>query len=77
MRGLRKLKKRISNEEIIILKTDKSGKLAVMKRENYLKMGLEKCRDDKLIDREMLEEATIQPEYGVWPGQQQLRWESD
>ena len=33
-RGLRKLKKRIREREIVALKTDKSGKLTIMDREN-------------------------------------------
>ena len=34
-RGLRKIQKCIRNHEIVVLKTDKSGKLIVMKREDY------------------------------------------
>ena len=32
-RGLKKLKSRIENKELVCLKTDKSGKLTLMKRE--------------------------------------------
>ena len=46
------MKKRIENEEIIVLKTDKSGKLAVMEKETYRKLGQEKCSKDKKITRE-------------------------
>ena len=49
--GLRKIQKRINNHEIVVLKTDKSGKLTVMNRDEYQKIGIEKCRDDKMIDR--------------------------
>ena len=38
-RGLKKLRKRIDNKEIIVMKTDKSGKLTHMKREKYLELG--------------------------------------
>ena len=51
LKGLRKLKKRIRNREIVILKTDKSGKLAPMSREKYEKMGKEKVKNDEKIDR--------------------------
>ena len=34
--GIKKLKKRIQNKEIIILKTDKSGKLTAIERDKYL-----------------------------------------
>ena len=33
IRGLRKLRKRVQNKSIVVLKTDKSGKMTVMKRE--------------------------------------------
>ena len=51
-RGLRKLQKRIANHEIIILKTDKSGKLTVIDRDEYLKMGILKCKEDREVYRE-------------------------
>ena len=50
IRGLRKLRKRIKNKEIIAVKTDKSGKLTVMKRDLYEKLGEEKCKQDRIID---------------------------
>ena len=45
-RGLNKLRKRIKNDELVILRTDKSGKLAAMNKEDYLKMGLGKIKKD-------------------------------
>ena len=48
-RGLKKLRKRIGEEEIVCLKTDKSGKLTLMNREEYLKLGREDSRKDKEI----------------------------
>ena len=36
--GLRSLQKRMKKQEIIIMKTDKSGKLCVASREEYLRM---------------------------------------
>jgi len=50
MRGLRKLRKRIKNKEILAIKTDKSGKLTVIKRDLYEKLGNEKCKQDRVID---------------------------
>ena len=38
-RGFRKICKRIKNDEIFVLKTDKSGKLTVIKKEEYVRMG--------------------------------------
>ena len=49
MRGLRKLRKRIKNKEIVAVKTDKSGKITVMNRDLYEKLGNEKCRQDREI----------------------------
>ena len=53
-RGLRKLKKRVANKEIVILKTDKSGKLIPMKRDIYEKLGGDKCKLDRKLDRDEL-----------------------
>ena len=49
-RGLRKLKSRIENKEILCLKTDKSGKLTLMRRDEYAKLG--RGCPDKEINRE-------------------------
>ena len=50
-KGLESLKKRIEKEEILVIKTDKSGKLSVTDRENYLKMGETHVKNDKVVDR--------------------------
>ena len=50
-RGLRKLKKRVRNKEIVVLKTDKSGKLVVANKEKYLKMGMSKIKEDRELKR--------------------------
>ena len=50
-KGLRKLKKRILNHEILVLKTNKSGKLTVINREKYKKKGMENCKRDREIGR--------------------------
>ena len=54
MRGLRKIRKRIAGHDILVLKTDKSGKLAVIDRDLYTKLGLEQCKNDRKIDRESI-----------------------
>ena len=51
-RGLKRLKSRIENKEIVCIKTDKSGKLTLMKRDEYAKLG--KSCPDKEINREEL-----------------------
>ena len=50
-RGLRKIKKRMAGEEIVILKTDKSGKFTVMNRDKYLELGKKNNGGDKVIER--------------------------
>ena len=55
-RGLIKLRKRIKDEEIVILRTDKSGKLTAMKKEEYLKMGRSKIEKDKKMTRKEIKD---------------------
>ena len=38
-RGLKKLKKHVEKDEVVIVKTDKSGKFGVISKEKYLEMG--------------------------------------
>ena len=49
--GLKSLQLRIKNKEIVILKTDKSGKLFVATTEEYIKMGHKHTKKDKIIYR--------------------------
>jgi molybdopterin converting factor small subunit len=51
-RGLKTLQKRAKGEEIVVMSTDKSCKLAVTTMENYLEMGRVHTRNDKEISRE-------------------------
>ena len=44
---MRKLKKRIKDGEILVLKSDKSGKIMAMKKEEYLKIGVKGVEGDK------------------------------
>ena len=68
LRGLRKLKKRIRNKEIIILKTDKSGKLTPINRDNYEKIGKSKIIKDEKIGRKELRsiEKKINAQVRMW-----------
>ena len=50
-RGLRKLRKRVKNKEIVVLKIDKSGKMTTIKRELHETMGLERGKRDNPITR--------------------------
>ena len=49
--GLRSLQKRMKEQEIIIMNTEKSGKLCIISREVYMKIGEEHTKKDKEIDR--------------------------
>ena len=53
-RGIRSLLKRREEGEIVIVLTDKSGKLCVMTKEDYLKLGEEHVKKDKEIGREQV-----------------------
>ena len=48
------------DHEIVIMKTDKSGKMCVISREEYLKMGHEHTKKDEKIDRKMIIEKEKQ-----------------
>ena len=47
--GLESLQKRIQKKDLIILKTDKSGKFCAVSQEEYRKMGAVHTSKDKLI----------------------------
>ena len=50
--GLKSLQKRIASGELIVIKTDKSSKLAVTNQEEYKKMGQDHTMKDNLISRQ-------------------------
>ena len=56
-RGLESLVKRMKKENLIIMRTDKSGKLCVTSEEKYLEMGKEHVEADKVINREKIRET--------------------
>ena len=49
-RGLKTLKKRVTQGELVIIPTDKSGRLAVMTRESYKVAGLRHTQKDREVD---------------------------
>ena len=51
MRGIRKLEQRKNSGELVVIMTDKSSKLCVMKRSDYLLLGEEHVGKDKIIER--------------------------
>ena len=53
-KGIKSLKKRIENDEIVVIKTDKSSKMAVMNKEEYKSMGESTRVKDRKIGREGL-----------------------
>ena len=52
IRGLRSLLRRMRLGELIIMKTDKSGKFCIVSVEDYLKMGEVHVKKDQIIGRE-------------------------
>ena len=50
-RGLNSLMKRIKKENIIVMKTDKSGKMCVTSEEKYIEMGQVHIGEDKRITK--------------------------
>ena len=55
-KGLESLVKRMSEEDLIIMKTDKSGKFCITTREEYKKMGSDHTKNDKVIGRDRIRE---------------------
>ena len=54
--GLKSLQKRIKDKEIVVLRTDKSGKLCVATTEEYIKMGQKHTNKDRIIYRREVQE---------------------
>ena len=50
--GLKRITKRRDEKEVVIMKTDKSGKFTVATTEKYIEMGMGHVRDDKEVTRE-------------------------
>ena len=58
-RGLNSLMKRISEGELMVLRTDKSARLVVVSPEVYMAMGEEHTSKDKEIDLETVRQLSI------------------
>ena len=56
-RGINKLKKRVDAQEVVILQTDKSGKLCMMSLEMYLRIGEPHVKNDPIVDWEEVKDA--------------------
>ena len=52
MTGLAKLKKRVDDGSVVICETDKSGKLAIVTMEEYIRMGQVHIEKDTEIDQD-------------------------
>ena len=59
-KGLESLQKRIRDKEIVVMKTDKSGKFAVTTMEIYIEMGSVHTKKDRMISRAELIEIEKQ-----------------
>ena len=56
-RGLKSLRTRVEEGEIVVLPTDKTGKFAVMKREDYEEAGLVHAQGDREVNWEEIKTA--------------------
>ena len=57
LKGLKSLKQRIDNAEIVVVPTDKIGNFAIMTHETYILSGMKHTRDDIEVGWEVLEES--------------------
>ena len=55
--GLKSLKKRVKEGEIVVLPTDKSGNFAVMSRRTYEVAGLKHVSEDEVVGWDVIKEA--------------------
>ena len=56
-RGLKSLKKRVKDGEIVVCQTDKSGRFCVLTQEQYLEAGNIHARKDRKIEKDEHEEV--------------------
>ena len=66
--GIRKLKKRMEEGEIIIAKTDKSGRVCVMPTETYVEAGSVHTAKDQVGDEEFIKKTqrTLNGHVSMW-----------
>ena len=55
MRGYKSLKRRVKNEEIVVVQTDKTGKLCIMSREAYEEAGKVHTMKDEEVDQKVID----------------------
>ena len=53
-KGLKKLKKRVKNGELVVVRTDKSGKFSIMSLQEYERAGLVHTSKDKEVKVDFL-----------------------
>ena len=62
MKGKKKLLKRMKEQNQVLVKTDKTGKIGICSMEDYEKMGLEHVsKDEEVSISDSVEHAKIQP----------------
>ena len=49
VKGLKSLRKRVAEGELVIIPTDKSGRLAVMSRDSYRAAGMKHTLRDRVV----------------------------
>ena len=54
MEGLKSIRLRLVNGELVVLPTDKSGRFEIMTMETYIKAGEVHVKDDKKMDTDDL-----------------------
>ena len=54
MEGLKSIRLRLVNGELVVLPTDKSGRFAIMTMDTYIKAGEVHVRNDKKMDTDDL-----------------------
>ena len=54
-RGLAYIWKRVKNGEIVVVMTDKSGKVAIMSMNDYMEAALVHCKKDEEVGSEFVE----------------------
>ena len=67
-KGLKMLKKRVKEKEIIVMKTDKTGKFIVIDREEYREIGENQIKDDIEVCRKEIKrrEKILNSHSAMW-----------
>ena len=51
--------KRIHEEDLVLMLTDKSGKFCITTKDEYKKMGADQTKNDKLVGRDRIREIEV------------------